>query len=125
METGWGKRMVSDNAGNSSNNLFNIKANSAWNGDAIEVSTLEYKNGTPRKELAQFRQYSSVADSFNDYVNLLQNSPVTNRLSRLPMMLSSFTRTTWRGICYRPAIQSKIFSLFQTIADGRYKNDEE
>lgn len=126
METGWGKRMVSDNAGNSSNNLFNIKANSAWNGDAIEVSTLEYKNGTPRKELAQFRQYSSVADSFNDYVNLLQNSPRYQSALSVAHDAKQFLRELHgAGYATDPLYSQKIFSLFQTIADGRYKNDEE
>ena len=126
METGWGKRMVSDAAGNSSNNLFNIKANSAWNGDSVEVATLEYKNGTPRKELAQFRQYSSIADSFKDYVNLLQNSPRYQSALSVASDAKQFLRELHgAGYATDPLYSQKIFSLFQTIADGRYKNDEE
>lgn len=126
METGWGKRMVSDGAGNSSNNLFNIKANSAWNGDAVEVATLEYKNGTPRKELAQFRQYSSIADSFKDYVNLLQNSPRYQAALSVASDAKQFLRELHgAGYATDPLYSQKIFSLFQTIANGRYKSDEE
>lgn len=126
METGWGKRMVSDGAGNSSNNLFNIKANAAWNGDAVEVATLEYKNGTPRKELAQFRQYSSITDSFKDYVNLLQNSPRYQSALSVANDAKQFLRELHgAGYATDPLYSQKIFSLFQTIADGRYRNDEE
>ncbi|HEY6529041.1 MAG TPA: flagellar assembly peptidoglycan hydrolase FlgJ [Cellvibrionaceae bacterium] len=126
METGWGKRMVSDNGGNSSNNLFNIKANSAWNGDAVEVSTLEYKNGTPRKELAQFRQYSSLADSFKDYVSFLQNSPRYQSALAVANDAKQFLRELHgAGYATDPLYSQKIFSLFETIADGRYKKDED
>lgn len=126
METGWGKRMISAGGGISSNNLFNIKANSAWNGDAVEVSTLEYKNGTPRKELAQFRQYSSIADSFKDYVNLLQNSPRYQTALSVANDAKQFLRELHgAGYATDPLYSQKIFSLFESIADGRYRNDEE
>jgi flagellar protein FlgJ len=126
METGWGKRMVSDGGGNSSNNLFNIKANSAWNGEAVEVSTLEYKNGTPRKELAQFRQYSSIADSFKDYVSFLQNSPRYQSALAVANDAKQFLRELHgAGYATDPLYSQKIFSLFETIADGRYKKDED
>jgi peptidoglycan hydrolase FlgJ len=125
METGWGKRMVSDGAGNSSNNLFNIKANSAWGGNSVEVSTLEYSNGTPRKELAQFRQYTSVADSFKDYVNLLQNSPRYQAALNAANDAKQFLHELHgAGYATDPLYSQKIISLFETIADGRYKNDK-
>lgn len=125
METGWGKRMVSDSAGNSSNNLFNIKANSAWGGNSVEVSTLEYKNGTPRKELAQFRQYSSIADSFNDYVNLLKNSPRYQAALSAADDAKQFLRELHgAGYATDPLYSQKIIGLFEVIADGRYKKDE-
>lgn len=125
METGWGKRMVSDGAGNSSNNLFNIKANSAWAGNSIEVSTLEYKNGTPRKELAQFRQYESIAQSFNDYVNLLKNSPRYQSALAVAGDAKQFLKELHgAGYATDPLYSQKIISLFEVIADGRYKKDE-
>ena len=35
LETGWGQSILSDPAGQSSHNLFNIKAGSFWNGRTV------------------------------------------------------------------------------------------
>ena len=70
LETGWGKHMIAG-----SNNLFNIKAGKQWNGGAVGVDTLEYKDGVAKKERASFRAYESIAESFNDLVDLLSSKP--------------------------------------------------
>ena len=75
LETGWGKYITADpQSGESSYNLFNIKAGSAWKGDTVAVSTLEYRNGIPEREIANFRAYGSYAQSFIDYAQFLKNS---------------------------------------------------
>ncbi|MBV0934053.1 flagellar assembly peptidoglycan hydrolase FlgJ [Marinobacterium weihaiense] len=76
LETGWGKFITRDAAsGQSSRNLFNIKAGRSWQGEAAQVQTLEYRGGVPEKEQARFRAYDSYAASFDDYVNFLQSNP--------------------------------------------------
>jgi flagellar protein FlgJ len=75
LETGWGKYVIRDGSGESTHNLFNIKADRAWQGDKAEVSTLEYRGGVPVREQAQFRKYGDVAESFADYVQFLQDNP--------------------------------------------------
>jgi flagellar rod assembly protein/muramidase FlgJ len=75
LETGWGKYVVRDQAGQSTHNLFNIKADRSWQGDKAEVSTLEYRGGVPMREQAQFRKYHDIGESFADYVRFLQNNP--------------------------------------------------
>ena len=75
LETGWGKHMVRSADGMNSNNLFNIKADTRWQGDSAQVSTLEYKNGVAQRERAFFRSYDSYEDSFRDYVDFLKASP--------------------------------------------------
>jgi len=74
LETGWGKAVIRDNDGNSSFNLFNIKADKRWNGDRVSKSTLEYDNGMAKYEKAFFRAYDSYADSFDDYVDFLRTN---------------------------------------------------
>lgn len=37
--------------------------------------TTEYINGVPEKLVEKFRAYSSYAESFQDYANLLLNNP--------------------------------------------------
>ena len=75
LETGWGKAVGKLNNGNSSFNLFNIKAGSQYTGNQYAKNTIEYLNGTPKLEAAKFRAYNNYQESFNDYVNLIQNSP--------------------------------------------------
>lgn len=75
LETGWGQHVIHDRRGNSSHNLFNIKADQRWAGERVNVSTLEYRDGLPQMERADFRQYRDYQESFSDYVNFLQNNP--------------------------------------------------
>lgn len=73
LETGWGKHVIQKGE-QSSFNLFNIKADSRWQGDKVQVGTLEFRDGVARKEQASFRAYESYEDSFTDYVNFLKGS---------------------------------------------------
>lgn len=75
LESGWGKREIRMADGSNSYNLFGIKANSDWNGKVAEVMTTEYKNGVPSKQVEKFRAYSSYAEAFQDYAELLSNNP--------------------------------------------------
>jgi len=74
LETGWGKKVASNAGGRSSYNLFNIKADERWQGPAVAVSTLEYRDGLAVKETANFRAYNSYEESFNDYVAFIKDS---------------------------------------------------
>ena len=75
LETGWGKHVLTNKNGDSSHNLFNLKAHANWQGDTVSVGTLEYRDGVAVKEQANFRVYDSYQDSFNDYVEFLQTQP--------------------------------------------------
>lgn len=74
LETGWGRSVSQRSDGSSSFNLFNIKADARWDGDRVSVSTLEFREGSARREQAQFRAYDSYAESFSDYVDFLKSS---------------------------------------------------
>lgn len=75
LETGWGKHMIPNGDGSNSFNLFGIKGGTQWSGRETTVATLEYENGVPEKQSAKFRSYSSLAESFIDYVKFLTQSP--------------------------------------------------
>lgn len=74
LETGWGKFVAKDINGTSSNNLFNIKTGNNKNFDSIAVKTTEYIADTPINKTESFRKYSSVEQSFSDYVSLIMNN---------------------------------------------------
>lgn len=75
LETGWGQHIIDKADGKSSHNLFNIKADSRWQGEHATTGTVEYRDGVAVKEQAQFRSYDNYQDSFNDYVDFLQTQP--------------------------------------------------
>jgi flagellar protein FlgJ len=76
LETGWGKNVIKMTDGQSSFNLFNIKAHNNWTGKQATINTLEYdKGGVARQEKARFRAYDSYQDSFNDYVRFIKENP--------------------------------------------------
>lgn len=75
LETGWGRHVMRHGDGRSSHNLFGIKADRRWQGDRVEVETLEYRDGVPLKTRAAFRSYDSFDASFEDYVQFLRQNP--------------------------------------------------
>lgn len=83
LETGWGKRKITDAAGNDSHNLFGIKAGKGWSGPVANVATTEYENGVAVKKMQQFRVYGSYSEAFDDYARLLKGNqryePALNR----------------------------------------------
>jgi len=74
LESGWGRHIARFASGQSSHNLFGIKAQN-WQGPAVSAATTEYQNGKAIKQTAKFRAYPSFAHSFADYLNFLQNNP--------------------------------------------------
>lgn len=75
LESGWGRREIRLPDGSNSYNLFGIKATGNWNGKVAEVTTTEYRDGVPHKQVEKFRAYGSYAEAFSDYANLLSNNP--------------------------------------------------
>jgi len=100
LESGWGKREIRMADGSNSFNLFGIKANADWNGKVAEVMTTEYKNGVPSKQVEKFRAYSSYADAFKDYANMLSNNP---RYANV--LQQGGDAAAWRRHCKKPGMQ--------------------
>lgn len=75
LETGWGRHMIKGDESQPSHNLFGIKADSRWQGDAVSITTTEFREGVPMKERADFRAYPDYESSFRDYVSFLESNP--------------------------------------------------
>ncbi|MBW0145995.1 flagellar assembly peptidoglycan hydrolase FlgJ [Marinobacter arenosus] len=75
LETGWGRHMIKGDDSRPSFNLFGIKADSRWQGEAVTITTTEYREGLPLKEQADFRAYPDYESSFRDYVSFLESNP--------------------------------------------------
>lgn len=75
LETGWGQRVIENTKGQSSHNLFGIKADSSWKGEKIAVRTLEVVDGSAQRVLEPFRAYETLQQGFDDYVEFLRSNP--------------------------------------------------
>ena len=74
LETGWGRHVIS-NGQQSSFNLFNIKADPAWQGKRMDKVSMEYAHGKSIRQKSSFRAYDSFEQSFNDYAHFIKNNP--------------------------------------------------
>jgi flagellar protein FlgJ len=75
LESGWGQRPLRNSNGESSHNLFGIKAGSSWNGAVNESSTTEYVGGAAIKTRERFRSYPDAGAAFRDYAQMLVDNP--------------------------------------------------
>ncbi len=117
LETGWGKHVIHDHKGENSFNLFNIKASSGWQGDKVNVTTLEYRDGIAANEKADFRKYTDYAESFSDYVRLMKNSPRYQRALEAGKNSSAYAEALQSaGYATDPMYAKKIKSLLNSDA---------
>lgn len=75
LETGWGQHVMAAADGNSSHNLFGIKADRAWDGPTVTRRTLEYFDGRPVRVNAAFRAYDDYGAAFDDYARFIRGNP--------------------------------------------------
>lgn len=116
LETGWGQHVIRRGDGSSAQNLFGIKAHSTWEGERVRVSTVEYRGGIAGREMAEFRAYDSLEDSFRDYLNFLQQNPRYSRALEVTDDPVAFTNELQRaGYATDPRYASKI----QQIMNGQ------
>jgi flagellar protein FlgJ len=117
LETNWGTHVPRDASGRSSNNLFGMKAGGQWNGASVTTGTQEYENGTAVTTTGQFRAYDSQAQSFEDYVALLRNSPRYAAALNTGSNSYAFATALQRGgYATDPDYASKVSSIAGSIS---------
>ncbi|MCL1139648.1 flagellar assembly peptidoglycan hydrolase FlgJ [Shewanella pneumatophori] len=116
LETGWGQKMVKGQQGQQSNNLFNIKADSRWQGDHASVNTLEYEQGIAVKQRANFRVYEDIGQSFNDFVDFVGNGERYQDALKQAANPQAFIRSLQEaGYATDPKYADKVIQVMQTI----------
>lgn len=111
LESGWGQKVSQHSGGRSSHNLFGIKADQRWQGEAVTVNTLEYFTERPVRVSAQFRSYGSYAESFNDYVEFINTNQRYEHVTQDPQQ---YPRALQRaGYATDPAYAEKIENIMQ------------
>jgi peptidoglycan hydrolase FlgJ len=126
LETGWGRHVMQQGRGESSHNLFGIKADSRWQGDRVEVSTLEYRDGVALKTRADFRAYGSYEDSFADYVDFVQRNPrYREALDKTADPEAYFSALQEAGYATDPAYAEKIRRILNSESMQRARQSIE
>jgi flagellar protein FlgJ len=109
LETNWGTHVPG-------NNLFGVKAGKQWSGASVNAGTQEYENGAAVSTTGQFRAYDSRAQSFQDYVSLLRNSPRYAAALNTGSNVHAFATALQRGgYATDPDYASKISSIAGSI----------
>ncbi len=112
LETGWGKKVNKHASGESSYNLFNIKADGRWQGESVSVGTLEFRQGVAVRETAKFRAYASYEESFADFVTFIKTSPRYQPALAVADDAQSFTRElSAAGYATDPEYANKIMRI--------------
>jgi flagellar protein FlgJ len=115
LETGWGKSVIKNAQGDSSYNLFNIKADKSWQGKQARVSTLEFDGGVARKEMAGFRSYDSYKQSFDDYVSFIKSNPRYSDALKKADNPAQYVRELQKaGYATDPRYAEKIMSIYNS-----------
>jgi len=116
LETGWGQKIVADDKKSTSFNLFNIKADKRWNGEQVDVNTIEYREGVALKEKASFRAYDSFEESFSDFSQFIKNSPRYEKaLDNVGNSASFLQELQQAGYATDPNYASKIMSVLKQV----------
>lgn len=71
LETGWGSKIMHDQSGNNSHNLFGIKSANGWAGVSVHATTLEFESGSMKPKTEAFRSYVAYEASFSDYADFI------------------------------------------------------
>ncbi|MBL4621043.1 MAG: flagellar assembly peptidoglycan hydrolase FlgJ [Immundisolibacteraceae bacterium] len=119
LESGWGQKTIHHADGQSSFNLFGIKAGPEWTGRSVSVSTLEFKQGIAVREQADFRAYDSFQQGFDDYVSFLQNRPWYQQALAVGQNSDQFAHELQKaGYATDPKYADKMSQLATQVRDA-------
>ena len=117
LETGWGKHVPHDGSGRASHNFFGIKADRGWDGDRQVHGTLEFESGSLVRKQAAFREYDSMAASFNDFARFIQDNPRYGQALEVRNDPEQFARELQQaGYATDPKYADKLISIMNSPA---------
>lgn len=112
LESGWGSKPLKNARGDTTHNLFGIKATGGWKGASAASTTTEYENGEPVKVVERFRAYPTYDGAFRDYATLLRDSPRYAGVRNVGDDAHAFARALKRGgYATDPAYVSKLVQV--------------
>jgi flagellar protein FlgJ len=117
LESGWGKREIKHANGETSHNIFGIKATPGWTGKTVNSVTTEYVNGQPKKVVERFRAYDSYEDALTDYASVIKNNPRYAPVVEASRDVAGFAHGMQKaGYATDPQYAKKLISIMRQIA---------
>ncbi len=117
LESNWGRSVPRGQTGDSSHNLFGMKATPAWAGAAVTTATQEFTNGSAAPVQAAFRSYADSAAGFRDYVTLLSRNPRYREALNSGADTGAFARALQKGgYATDPDYASKVTAVAQQVS---------
>jgi flagellar protein FlgJ len=124
LESGWGRSTIKNGNGDNTFNLFNIKADKAWQGKQTQVATLEFDQGIAKKVNAGFRSYDSFEESFKDYVDFIKTNPRYGDALKKAGNAEQYMRELQRaGYATDPKYANKVMSIYQGNTMAEFEPD--
>ena len=124
LESGWGRSVIKNGNGSNSFNLFNIKADKAWQGKQAKLATLEFDQGIAKKVNAGFRSYDSFEESFRDYVDFIKSNPrygeALKKVGNAEQYMHELQRA---GYATDPRYADKVMSIYQGNTMAEFEPD--
>ncbi len=118
LESGWGKREIKHGDGQSSHNLFGIKAGKSWTGKVVDIMTTEFEDGKMKKLSQPFRAYDSYEESFSDYAKLISESPRYEAVLSAATPHEAARRIQDAGYATDPAYAEKLIAIMSYFDSG-------
>jgi peptidoglycan hydrolase FlgJ len=117
LESNWGRTVPRSGNGDSSHNLFGIKATHAWRGGSVTTATREFQDGDAVPVQASFRAYADPAAGFQDYVALLGRDPRYRDALNRGSDVGAFARALQKGgYATDPDYASKVTAVAQQVS---------
>ncbi len=116
LETGWGKHISLAANGNSSFNLFGIKAIDPLSENHIFANTLEFREGEYITSREPFRVYTNPQESIEDFANFILKNPRYSNALQQSHKPEAFIREIQKaGYATDPEYANKVIAVMQTI----------
>lgn len=115
LETGWGKSVIADQQGNSSHNVFSIKANKHWQGDHVEVGTHEYIHGNKVHMKEPFRAYTSLDEAVTDFSQFMQKDRYSDAMKVSHDGEAFIHAVAKAGYATDPEYANKVLSIYKQL----------
>lgn len=117
LETGWGRHVMGAGPGQSSHNLFGVKASRGWEGQSVTHGTVEVLGGKPVRINDDFRAYDSIEQAFDDYVAFITRNPRYQQALEKAADPRAYIRELQRaGYATDPNYARKILKIHDQVA---------